>query len=1512
MICSNRSTLYFALPLLLLLASPTYAQVCAETAGGSGPTCDMTYRNTEVTCDAANPGGVFGTRPACPNKPMPMLNTPKRSPIADYSTFLYTFPRDAEEPSRPYSGAYATGTVGDASKTFQLFGNSSPGAKRLAPCSTQMKLPTDVAIGSADDAKFIRLQADNCSNEYILNAAMYPFQKENAKLISGEDPANPGKLIDLQSECQPLRMVRETSDEYKPSTYFEAAWKKTLQTPEYRKTTPDKFKCKPCADDGKPCDREPHLPCSVKLEKMATPPNPFPEVRLSDIDKIQYEEINDPTHPFSPRWDFLLNDWQYGLPHADFTGVPQYKKILDNQKLMAQYTEGGVLKDAVFCAGMKPRGKPNGFGSLGGIAGVGFGGNPLSAVTSAVNGLTSQVMAKVTGMLPAGVMSTLSAFQQLTPAGLNAFISMGMGNFNPLAALGLPDINNLTNFITAAATGNVMAFVQASGLSLPGLPTSITNAFQMISSVNIGSLTNINLPALASVVGINPTISNLMQGAISGAGPSLAQLSQLGSTLSAAVDVGINPNSIPGLGSFVTTAQDVLNKGVNLSATVQGGLNTIAGGAQNLMGTASNLMTSVTNGQLLNYTGTILSENGVTSSLVQNIPGAANVMNAAQAAVQNFNPANLIQTANLDYVAKLAGTDLSQLVNAQLVINQASSTLNIIPTSQLVAAQNLIGSVQAAAANLTPSQILGAAGVTASSAVSSIASMVPSAVPEMVRSTTEFVQGAATSIAGAVPLPNGSISVPNLGNASLASLGATIPIPNYSGKITLPGFGTGIAAPGFSGNVKLTGSGISLSGNATLPIGGNVNISTAGVVLNSNIWKDATGAIPSLPSLNLNMPGAVSSISKAVIDPIQAAAKAASDMVALKIPIGDITKVTSAIPALTNAVGGDVTKLANYVTPIAQLASSGSVTAADVTSAASTIADASAKLGVSPTEVTGAVQALNDAAEAIRKPGQGLLEVPVDVLEFRRPAFEEGLFRRTNFNEACYSDNSGGRIGSEGSIKGSSYCYIPLPKGIALSVNCWQCFGLPDKKKVDYKNVPLPPCSTDYVSPDLSIQGYKPGAYNNHATLAQCNHVKDASGALTRLPRDEKYPYAIDKLCRDLRKPVAIVNKLKMRYHNPSEKSTVVLKEGALEGLTFKEYFKHHMPYPKLWDTGTSLQKSNVGGTADSSNQDPMDTSGQWTAIVGIGREAAPDSAGAAASKYTDQRCKIAGWGGAAGSSVDFGGLKIPLPDPMTSWTEMKLYQTRTLRSVNVSCLGRYEKTFKTGSAENLLLMKAGLELPETIVTKCKRGPNGTTQNCTYMTAKEYKAAGTPKSDNETVYQIQYNNVTYPESWRGYMAATKPDEKFPHFGGGKGSTITGLDKAVAGDIIMMPYGPGNKPEKPGLAKLALVTFAHLPSNSDCTKTKDCYLEVEEPDNGKWPDSCGVTDTSGEVKTRRYYKPGMLPTHAAEEYKRIKSTNDCEETRLQQCEMSAWDKLELYRIQDDKINPCDKAKSSDCE
>jgi hypothetical protein len=933
------SSLRYFLVFFALLLSPlgaAYAQVCKEKGGAEGGaanvSCDMRYRDSLITCDMDPETDTLGTRPVCPSKPMPMLSTPRKSYIGSYSNFVYIYPRDPDNKALPYSGWLASGTPGDASRTFQLFGNTAPGSRRLAACTAQIKAPEDPDTPN-EWARLIRLQIDNCTNQYILNAALYPFQKEaheNTRALSLEDPDDPLARVSLRTECQPLKTFQESENEYSATNYLRGAWTKTMVNADYRMVTPDHIKCIPCTDPNVPCDREPHLPCAAKgasgvanhgdqglrLENGLPTPEPFPDVTLSNIGAIEYEEIVDPTHPFSPRWDFLVTDRDYSNPSMRYLGLKDAKQLITLvaiQRAIGIYTSP---QNAIFCAGVK------------------------------------------------------SASSESDP-------------------------------------------------------------------------------------------------------------------------------------------------------------------------------------------------------------------------------------------------------------------------------------------------------------------------------------------------------------------------------------------------------------------------------------------------------------------------KVKADK-----------------------------------------------------------------------------------------------EVQVDVLEFRRSKFEKALFRRVSFNVLCKKMPAFSPTWSSNYwIIAASACWrfriIPKPPYVLVrDYKCWDCFeGVNISGTVSYGPVsttvstgkPRSPCSTNWVSKDEKIRKYIPGGLVLFKDTPPCGEP-------------------MDEVCADLRKPFTPLNKLKMRYHNPNDdedanEEKVALREGAGEGLSFREYFGNHMPYPRLWDTGTSLHESPV---SDTKMQHPLDTTGQYTSIVGVGREAPAAIAAVGADNkkletYSDQRCKTMGWGEQPIGRWEFSGLEVYWPDPMTSWTELKLYQTNTLRRTGLSCIGRYEKVFKPGSSEQLALMASGSAWKSTQIQKCEYEA-GTTRNCESMTLGKYTDEGSPENTETTVYITQPKDNLWPNAWRGYMA-DEGDDRFPNFGGGNPEIIENLDEAEPGDILLMPTGLKKGDRYPGLAKVALVIETRLPTNSDCQSDNraGCYIRVLEGDHGKWPDICGTTDTWGEMKDRKFWRPAMpggessLPEQVRDECVRIGSICDCSETRLGNCELNAWTSgdVKLYRIRNDRREGCDKASAREC-
>ncbi|MDX2113300.1 MAG: hypothetical protein SFW63_06175 [Alphaproteobacteria bacterium] len=182
-----------------------------------------------------------------------------------------------------------------------------------------------------------------------------------------------------------------------------------------------------------------------------------------------------------------------------------------------------------------------------------------------------------------------------------------------------------------------------------------------------------------------------------------------------------------------------------------------------------------------------------------------------------------------------------------------------------------------------------------------------------------------------------------------------------------------------------------------------------------------------------------------------------------------------------------------------------------------------------------------------------------------------------------------------------------------------------------------------------------------------------------------------------------------------------------------------HLPYMRWWDTGASAGNAYIGGS-------PVNTLGTYDVIVGVGREGREK----VAAKQTEELYEK------LGSSSE---VKNRVKQEQTSqvsriggWSELKAHQMWTIRRNNLSCIGRYEKMFKLGSAENFVLSKAG-------------------SGYTSRVGEQWP---------------------WPLGWRGYVTATDEQDKFPNFGStGSVREIKGLDNALPGDIIV--YQPRRYP-----------------------------------------------------------------------------------------------------------------------
>ncbi len=165
---------------------------------------------------------------------------------------------------------------------------------------------------SPTDPIAVRKELDSCTNQYILTRSDLPR-------IPSDDL---GKKLELQttgaSYCQALRMQLMNGPremEYYPDYYFVAAWQKLLSNPSY------------LVPGAGPKPTEPYYAGLVGAGNIIDPiqvRDDYGKVSINDLTEFQYERIYDPSHPFSPRWDFYTNEVDAFSPIATSSyGAPR-------------------------------------------------------------------------------------------------------------------------------------------------------------------------------------------------------------------------------------------------------------------------------------------------------------------------------------------------------------------------------------------------------------------------------------------------------------------------------------------------------------------------------------------------------------------------------------------------------------------------------------------------------------------------------------------------------------------------------------------------------------------------------------------------------------------------------------------------------------------------------------------------------------------------------------------------------------------------------------------------------------------------------------------------------------------------------------------------------------------------------------------------------------------------------------------------------------------------------------
>ncbi|MFO0389761.1 MAG: hypothetical protein ACK502_08620 [Alphaproteobacteria bacterium] len=478
--------------------------------------------------------------------------------------------------------------------------------------------------------------------------------------------------------------------------------------------------------------------------------------------------------------------------------------------------------------------------------------------------------------------------------------------------------------------------------------------------------------------------------------------------------------------------------------------------------------------------------------------------------------------------------------------------------------------------------------------------------------------------------------------------------------------------------------------------------------------------------------------------------------------------------------------------------------------------------------------------EQIARPTVQCAIVPVDILSFRQEQFDICIMQRINHNFNDWVENGYPKqIGRDTWENGwkppcktryweeDSYAECPVKFSIqqccriivkdvvpANMLKLRSCEGLLQKRREDYAlqayleglGVNTPESPVTHITND-SFGGF----------IGQDKYFKAklATYALNIHECDNTEPdeYRFDYMFDD------------KRFEEPEDEADPPIPDYPQS----TNYLGIHMPYMRWWDTGVSAGNPRRGGSF-------VNTLGSFDTLIGVGREERDKFD---AKKASDDSLAH----GADNSRVDR--LKDEQPSQMGrigGWPELKSHQMLSIRKNNLFCVGRYEKLFKPGSAENFVLAKGGAG---------------------YTSRK---------------------GVQWPWSlgWRGYVTDTD-NKDFPRaFSNPPGEAVkSGLDNALPGDIITFTVN--------GLKQIAYVADiggyavegndTPLPNNTRGVFDFDIARyrrdsaggEILHPtrvyvimwDQGKFPSSTGISINWGMGPERTIYKERVPTTYQEE-------------------------------------------------
>lgn len=270
----------------------------------------------------------------------------------------------------------------------------------------------------------------------------------------------------------------------------------------------------------------------------------------------------------------------------------------------------------------------------------------------------------------------------------------------------------------------------------------------------------------------------------------------------------------------------------------------------------------------------------------------------------------------------------------------------------------------------------------------------------------------------------------------------------------------------------------------------------------------------------------------------------------------------------------------------------------------------------------------------------------------------------------------------------------------------------------------------------------------------------------------------------------------------------------------------------------------------------PTSTKGADYAILGAGREG--------------ESCMIGGGKGEGG---------LANPDPITSWSELKLYYVRGMR-MNVKCIANHEKLFKYYTSEDGLLQVIG-------------------------------ARDIPIRERDDRGQLsRYHLTAMPFPWLGYLSDPRGDRQFPNLPNPNVSVSnvgSGLDGAMPNDVLVFGESlvrTGN----PATDRLPFVGKV-MNANNDAVRAATGatsggsgvdFVKIRAMNYGKYPDVCGNTDMLGDTTVFTMFK-SELPKDYQRRFsalggnKNVPPSYHCLDPYLSACIEPLWAQIPRYQI-----------------